>query len=62
MIIRSSYLHDGISYIGKIALLYWIKALDNTMLFEINDDWWLLINNMPNFVTNLVSIDEHLQA
>ena len=26
MISRLSYLHNGISYTGKMALLYWIKA------------------------------------
>ena len=26
-IIRSSYLHNGISYIGKISSLYWIRPL-----------------------------------
>ena len=26
-IIRSSYLHNGVSYTGKITSLYWIKAL-----------------------------------
>ena len=27
-ILRSSYLHNGISYTGKMALLYWIRALE----------------------------------
>ena len=27
MVARPSYLHNGISYIGKIASLYWIRAL-----------------------------------
>ena len=27
-VIRSSYLHNGISYTGKISSLYWIRALD----------------------------------
>ena len=26
-VVRSSYLHNGISYIGKITSLYWIRAL-----------------------------------
>ena len=30
-VVRSSYLHNGISYIGKITSLYWIRALDS---------WW----------------------
>ena len=27
MVIRSSYLHNGISYTGKMTSLYWIRAL-----------------------------------
>ena len=27
-VVRSSYLHKGISYTGKMASLYWIRALD----------------------------------
>ena len=27
MVVRSSYLHNGISYTGKMTSLYWIKAL-----------------------------------
>ena len=26
-VVRSSYLHNGISYTGKITSLYWIRAL-----------------------------------
>ena len=26
-VVRSSYLHNGISYIGKMTLLYWIRPL-----------------------------------
>ena len=26
-VVRSSYLHNGISYIGKMSSLYWIRAL-----------------------------------
>ena len=28
-VVRSSYLHNGISYTGKMTSLYWIGALDN---------------------------------
>ena len=31
MVVRSSYLHSGISYTGKMTSLYWIGALDCTM-------------------------------
>ena len=27
-VVRSSYLHNGISYTGKMTFLYWIRALD----------------------------------
>ena len=27
MVVRSSYLHNGISYTGKMSSLYWIGAL-----------------------------------
>ena len=30
-ILRPSYLHNGISYTGKTASLYWIRALDPTI-------------------------------
>ena len=26
MVVRSSYLHNGISYTGKMSYLYWIRA------------------------------------
>ena len=29
-VVRSSYLHNGISYTGKISSLYWIRALMST--------------------------------
>ena len=35
-VIRSSYLHNGISYTGKMSSLYWIRALD---LLSDTDDW-----------------------
>ena len=31
-ILRPSYLHNGISYIGKMAFLYWIRALVSNLL------------------------------
>ena len=31
-VVRSSYLHNGISYTGKMSSLYWIRALGDT--------WW----------------------
>ena len=30
-VVRSSYLHNGISYTGKMSSLYWIRALDCTV-------------------------------
>ena len=36
-VVRSSYLHNGISYTGKMTSLYWIRALDEkTPLFHLN--------------------------
>ena len=37
MVIRSSYLHNGISYTGKMASLYWISLLYLSVLFAIID-------------------------
>ena len=34
MVVRSSNLHNGISYTGKMASLYWISPLVNTMSAE----------------------------
>ena len=33
-VVRSSYLHNGISYTGKMSSLYWIRALIS------GDKWW----------------------
>ena len=35
-ILRPSYLHDGISYTGKMTSLYWIRAL--TLMFLVRRD------------------------
>ena len=32
-VVRSSYLHNGISYTDKITLLYWIRALYTSTIF-----------------------------
>ena len=34
-VVRSSYLHNGISYTGKMSSLYWIGALVNELVIEI---------------------------
>ena len=31
-VVRSSYLHNGISYTGKMSSLYWIRALESVSL------------------------------
>ena len=43
MILRPSYLHNGISYTGKMSSLYWIRALwsKNALLHH----WYLLAKN-----------------
>ena len=33
-VVRSSYLHNGISYTGKMSSLYWIRAMIS------GDKWW----------------------
>ena len=42
-VVRSSYLHNGISYTGKMTSLYWIRALGIYMFFQVN-----LLNDMFN--------------
>ena len=39
MVVRSSYLHHGISYTGKMASLYWIRAQDPNSKLEFVDRW-----------------------
>ena len=50
-VVRSSYLHNGISYTGKISSLYWIRPLDSTQCGDSTSllllqgemqAWWLL--------------------
>ena len=38
-VVRSSYLHNGISYIGKMSSLYWIR----TLLFADLYEWQCII-------------------
>ena len=38
-VVRSSYLHNGISYTGKMSSLYWIEAL--VFCEQSNGHWWL---------------------
>ena len=37
MILRPSYLHNGISYTGKMTYLYWIRALDSLSAITIDN-------------------------
>ena len=40
-VVRSSYLHNGISYTGKMASLYWISPLVVIMkAFSATSQWW----------------------
>ena len=50
-ILRPSYLHNGISYTGKMTSLYWIRALgpcisrpSANMVLTIKDKWTLLFH------------------
>ena len=36
-VVRSSYLHNGISYAGKMASIYWTRALLPCFAMESND-------------------------
>ena len=38
-VVRSSYLHNGISYTGKMSSLYWIRAL--TVVTQAYEKWYL---------------------
>ena len=40
-VVRSSYLHNGISYTGKMASLYWIRALPVMYLWQSARHWCL---------------------
>ena len=44
MVVRSSYLHNGILYGGKMTSLYWIRALAITVLSEKLSHVWLSCN------------------
>ena len=38
-VVRSSYLHNGISYTGKMTSLYWIRGLDSRRSILVNIPW-----------------------
>ena len=53
-VVRSSYLHNGISYSGKISSLYWIRALDKTddiseTTFSNALPWMKMLDSSNNF-------------
>ena len=37
-VVRSSYLHNGISYIGKMTSLYWIRAQDKEYFTKLRHE------------------------
>ena len=41
-VVRSSYLHNGISYTGKMTYLYWIRAQERCPFIEMNY-WYFFI-------------------
>ena len=53
--VRSSYLHNGISYIGKITSLYWIMALGpfhyQHCNWRQNSNWWKHCCTVNAFLT-----------
>ena len=67
MVVRSSYLHNGISYTGKMTSLYWIRALvtllvelvttENSMdqLYEILSKHWFTFQLKPHTMLVLPS-------
>ena len=42
-VVRSSYLHNEISYTGKMAPLYWIRALYYNVIRNGRDNDWILL-------------------
>ena len=50
-VVRSSYLHNGVSYTGKMTSLYWIRAL-LFMMSNISQDAMLI--SIGNFCTLIV--------
>ena len=55
MIVRSSYLHNGISYTSKIPSLYWVS---------LQDAWWLCMISMffftpLSFLSNIHKTSVH---
>ena len=53
MVIRSFYLHNGISYIGKMASLYWINP---QVWNEPTIPWWILHINGQQCITLVFSL------
>ena len=45
-VVRSSYLHNGISYAGKITSFYWIRALVADSLVDLIQLWLAGIYNI----------------
>ena len=58
-ILRPSYLHNGISYSGKMTSLYWIRAQgtrassqeyrQNSLLHDDEMSWWPRLHTGPQF-------------
>ena len=49
-VVRSSYLHNGIPYTGKMSSLYWIRALVSLCLHEQVGD--TIVDGWPRFECN----------
>ena len=48
-VVRSSYLHNGISYTGKITSLYGIRAQVWTFLSDPRASWLKLLSGVPDY-------------
>ena len=48
MVVRSSYLHNGISYIGKMVSFYWIRALVFSLSSDANQTCLLTLKSFDN--------------
>ena len=47
-VVRSSYLHNGISYTGKLSSLYWIGP--QNILERLGQYWWVGVGVFSNVV------------
>ena len=61
-ILRPSYLHNGISYTGKMTSLYWIRALKTYLIIDVH--WQINLECKHLILNDLIWINclEHLNV